>query len=195
MLLRRLDHDVTLHLVRAAEDIALWRPGFIAAYLKIFEEPPYLEDYTEAEAGAVWDYLTRCREHVTLVAAQGDQVVGFGIAIPLAQTRKVAAALAGLVPDKHTFYLAEMGILPAWRGLGLGRVLIRERIKHMDSDRYSHVVLRVPLEGGSSGELYRALGFEDMGVYMDVENRRTDGAVRTDRRMFMSRVLSQVDVE
>src|SRR5690606_10473447 len=132
--------------------------------------------------------------HVTVVASEGERLVGFGIAIPLTATRKVAAALAGLVPDKHTWYLAEMGVLPEWRGLGLGRLLIQERLKRLDHERASHVVLRVPLGESRSARIYRELGFEEMGVTMDVQTRRVDGAVRADRRMFMSRVLSQVDV-
>jgi ribosomal protein S18 acetylase RimI-like enzyme len=107
----------------------------------------------------------------------------------------VAAELAGLVPHKHTYYLAELGVVEAFRGRGLGRVLINERIKLMDPKRYSHIVLRVSAERHFSTDLYESMGFVDMGVYMDVSNRRVDGTVSNDRRLFMSRVLSLVDIE
>lgn len=186
---------IALHPVCSEAEVARWRGGFAAAYVEIFAAPPYLEAYDEEEAGALWDYLTSRPGHITIVAADADRLVGFGIAIPLTATRKVAAALAGLVPEKHTWYLAEMGVVAACRGRGLGRVLIQERLKRMDPDRTSHVVLRVPVGESRSAEIYRALGFEEMGVTMDVQTRRIDGTVRSDRRMFMSRVLSQVDVE
>ena len=39
------------------------------------------------------------------------------------------------------------------------------------------------------------MGFDEMGVTMDVSAMRTDGKVTTDRRMFMSKVLSQVPLD
>ena len=142
------------------------------------------------------DYLTSVRDHITLLAIdEHSQLAGFGIAIPLTATRLVAASLAGLVPYKHTYYLAELGVLPAWRSRGLGRALVHERIKCMDQDKYSHVVLRVSASRDPSWDLYAEMGFEDMGVYMEVNARRNDGSYTADRRLFLSRVLSQVDVE
>jgi ribosomal protein S18 acetylase RimI-like enzyme len=57
------------------------------------------------------------------------------------------------------------------------------------------VLLRVSTNNTPSSEMYRAMGFEDMGVYMDVNSMRTDGRVSTDRRFFMSHVLSQVPLD
>jgi ribosomal protein S18 acetylase RimI-like enzyme len=107
----------------------------------------------------------------------------------------VATELTGLVPIQHTFYLAELGVLEQYRGKGLGRLMVKERVRLIDRDRFSHVVLRVSMNHNPSSELYQAMGFEEMGVHMDVSAMRTDGRVTTDRRMFMSRVLSQVDVD
>ena len=39
------------------------------------------------------------------------------------------------------------------------------------------------------------LGFEDMGVWMDVHQRRVNGEMSSDRRVFLSKVLSQVDLD
>ena len=115
-------------------------------------------------------------------------------AIPLENKKSVATELTGLVPLRHTMYLAELGVLPEYRGRKIGRTLVRERLNLIDRDSYSHVVLRISADNTPSGEMYKALGFTDMGVYMEVKSRRTDGETRADRRQFLSRVLSQVDV-
>src|SRR5690606_30131867 len=88
-----------------------------------------------------------------------------------------------------------LGVRPEYRDRGLGRALIRERMKLIDPRKYSVVVLRVSDTSNPSYDLYRSMGFEDMGVYMDVSARRIDGTTTTDRRLFLSRLLSQVEVE
>ena len=68
-------------------------------------------------------------------------------------------------------------------------------LRRIDHNQYSHVVLRISQDNTPSGEMYKALGFTDMGVYMDVRSLRMDGEIRPDRRLFLSRVLSQVHIE
>lgn len=196
MLIRRLDDEIRIERVVTREEAARWRDAFIAIYPGIFAAAPYHEDISSEQATSRWDFLTQAKGHVTLLAVAGeDRLVGFGIALPVSETKLVAHALAGLVPHKHTFYLAELGVLPEYRDRGLGRTLIQERIKLIDPKKYSHVVLRVAAEKNPSYDLYLSMGFEDMGVYMDVSARRIDGTTTTDKRLFLSRVLSQVDVE
>ncbi len=43
--------------------------------------------------------------------------------------------------------------------------------------------------------MYIKLGFDDMGVYMEVPSFRQDGRETTDRRLFLSRVLGAPDIE
>ena len=43
--------------------------------------------------------------------------------------------------------------------------------------------------------MYQEMGFEDKGVDMDVEAKRTDGELRKDKRVFLYCVLSQIDVD
>lgn len=173
------------------DDVARTRAAFVGAYQTIFAGFPYFQRYTPEEAEGVYRRLVGTPDNITLVATVGDTLVGFGAAIPARCQRDVAMELTGLVPLAHTVYLAELGVLDAWRGRGLGRALIRERLRLVDPARYTHAVLRVSVQNTGIAELYRSLGFEDMGVYQEVRSLRTDGRVRTDRRFFMSRVLSQ----
>lgn len=184
-----------VHRVHTPADVTRWEAPFASAYQAVFQGEPYRESFSLDTAVDHFRRLTRLTDHITLVAAdEHDAVHGFGIAVPLHTMKTIAPRLEGLVPVRQTYYLAELGVLPTARGLGLGRELIRHRIRLMDRDRYSHVVLRVSDTAGSSAAMYRALDFEDMGVSMSVTRQRTDGEVREDRRNFLCRLLSQVDI-
>jgi ribosomal protein S18 acetylase RimI-like enzyme len=188
--------EITIRRVASPEEGMRWRPGFIGAYQTIFSGFPYFERFFPSEAEGVYQKLTSTPGQVTLLATMGDSsVVGFGVGIPLKGMASVAQELDGLVPIRHTFYLAELGVLPKYRGKHIGRTLVRERLRLIDRACYSHVLLRVSTNNTPSSEMYRAMGFEDMGVYMDVNSMRTDGRVSTDRRFFMSHVLSQVPLD
>lgn len=188
-------HGLEIHRITSAEEADRFEPGFAEAYRRIFAGEPYFEDFTEAEAIAQWRRLTRSRQQITLVAQGEEGVVGFGIAIPLVEAPDVARALSGLVPVKATMYLVELGVDEAWRGQRLARHLVKLRIGQIDRALFSHVVLRVAEGRSASFDMYRSLDFEDMGVSMVVRQRRTDGTVKADTRHFLSRVLSQVQIE
>jgi len=173
-----------------------WRSGFIGAYQTIFAGPPFYERFGPAEAEAVWHRLTRIPENITLVAVDSPgKLVGFGIGIPLVGQRDVARRLDGLVSVPHTFYLAELGVLPAYRGRGIAHRLVRARLALIDGDRFRAVVLRSPPARGGGYPLYSPLGFQDMGESKDVSNLRVDGRVTSDRRAFLHSVISQIRLD
>ena len=168
-----------------------YRASFAGAYQTIFSEPPYNERFFPSEAQGVLDSYLSIPESIILLAVRGQsQVVGFGIAVPLRARPAVSRELAGLVPVAHTFYLAELGVLDSQRGLGLGKELVRRRVDLIDKTRYTHVALRTSAIRNASYEMYMRMGFDDMGVYMEVPSRRNDGRVSTDRRLFLSMVLT-----
>ena len=185
----------TVHQIVSPADIIRWERSFASAYCQIFQGEPYLEAHTPEKAAGTFRMLTAIPDHITLIAADSSgAVLGFGIAVPLGAMKTIAPRLNGLVPARQTYYFAELGVLPAARHAGIGRALVRHRIRLMDRERYSHVVLRVSDTENSSAAMYKAMDFEDMGVSMTVTRTRTDGAVRQDRRHFLCRLLSQVDV-
>ncbi|MEN0068275.1 MAG: GNAT family N-acetyltransferase [Myxococcota bacterium] len=188
-------NGIAIRRIRAPEDVTRWRAGFVGTYQTVFSGFPYFERFYPSEAEGVFQRLVSLDDNIVLVATRGNsQVVALAAATPLSTMPSVANHLAGLVPVPHTFYLAELGVLERFRGLGIGRALVRERLRLIDDERYSHVVLRVSTSHTPSGEMYKAMGFEEMGVDQEVSAMRTNGKVRTDRRMFLSKVLSQVDL-
>lgn len=189
-----LESGILIRRIATPEEAERWRSGVVAGYMKVFSGFPYYERWHPAEAEAIYDRLVTTPGGVVLVATVNHEVAGFSAAIPLVAKPSVANQLTGLVPLRHTFYLAELGVLSEHRGRGIGRTLVRERIRRIDRDQFSHVVLRISANNTPSGEMYKALGFTDMGVYMDVQSVRTDGERKSDRRLFLSRVLSQVQI-
>jgi len=196
MVLATLDDGIRIVHVQTSEQVVRWRDSFARAYPTVFEGPPYFEQFSSDDAVAIWDRFTQMPETITLLAVSPENaVVGFGIAIPLRVQKDVATQLSGLIPVNHTFYLAELGVLPTHRGRKLGRTLVWWRMHLMDLERYEGVVLRVAEGRNASMMMYQAMGFEDMGVYMDVNSTRTDGTIRSDRRLLLHCVLSQVDID
>ena len=179
-----------------SEELEAHRESFVWAYQTIFAGPPYFEQYQPEEADGIYRQLTRTPGHLTMIATRGlNAVVGFGIAIPLEGKQDVARELRGLIPIQHSFYLAELGVLEEFRARGLGRTLVFERLRRIDRSRYNGVVLRVAATRNASYDMYRAMGFEDMGVYMEVPSMRTDGRVTTDRRLFLYGSLDQLQTD
>lgn len=196
MVLLTADDGTKIIHVNSTTSIDFWRDGFARSYPIVFTGPPYFEQLTTQDALDVWDRLTKTPENITLIAASPtNEVLGFGIAIPLPKQKDVSTALNGLIPVHHTFYLAELGVLPQARGHGLGRMLVKHRMDLINLERYAGVVLRVAEEQNSSMRMYQSMGFEDMGVYMDVKAKRVDGSTTADRRLFLYCVLSQVDID
>ncbi len=176
--------------LESREDAEDWNGAFVGAYQAIWSEPPYNERFFPDEAGAVLRRAVEHADHITLLAVRpSGGVVGFGIAYPVRAKSDVARDIRGLLPIEDTFYFAELGVLENWRVRGLGRQLIDLRLSLIDRQRWRHVLLRTSAVRNTSYEMYRKMGFEDTGVYMEVPARRMDGSTRTDRRLFLSMVL------
>lgn len=176
--------------VRSQEEAAPYRASFAGAYQDIFSEPPYNERFFPEEAGGVLQQHLSHRENIVLLALSGRaKVVGFGISVPVDARPDIRRELRGLLPIRHSYYLAEMGVLSSYRGTGVGSALVQWRMDLINRRRYSHVVLRTSAVRNASYEMYMRRGFDDMGVYMEVSSRRMDGRVSTDRRLFLTMVL------
>ena len=175
------------------DDISTIISSFIDAYLLIFSESPYFEQFFPEEVQAILEQNLRAPENITLFAVdtniEGTPVVGFSFGIPVTARPDVSRQLRGLLPIRNTFYFSELGIVPTYRRKGLGKLLTNLRIENIDVQKYTHVVLRTSIEKDASQEMYQKMHFEDMGVYCQVTSRKNDGELRTDKRLFLSRLL------
>ena len=183
-----------VHIFRAESgaDGEAWSPAFAGAYQEIWSEPPYNERFSTEEAGAILSRALRIPDQITLLAVRDSGVVvGFGMAFPVSSKPDVVREIRGLLPIDRTFYFAELGVMDPWRRTGLGRQLIELRLSQIDRSRYDHVIMRTSALKNAPYQLYKGLGFEDTGVYMEVPARRNDGSLRTDRRLFMAKVMDR----
>ena len=86
------------------------------------------------------------------IAVDDRQVVGWCNIPPMA--REVAAHVGDLF----------MGVLPAWRGKGLGERLLREALAAADAFGYLRIELGVFASNTSAAALYRKAGFVEEGT-------------------------------
>jgi L-amino acid N-acyltransferase YncA len=87
-----------------------------------------------------------------VVAVSAGQVVGWCNIPPLA--RDVGAHVGDLF----------MGVLPAWRGTGLGERLLREALTAADAYGYLRIELGVFASNTNAAALYRKAGFVEEGT-------------------------------
>ncbi|MBM4365655.1 MAG: GNAT family N-acetyltransferase [Deltaproteobacteria bacterium] len=169
-----------------------WAPAFAGAYQEIWSEPPYNERFSSEEACAVLTRALRIPDNIVLLAVRDSGLVGgFGFAFPVGSKPDVVREIRGLLPIDRTFYFAELGVMERWRRTGLANQLIALRLGLIDRERYDHVIMRTSALKNATYDMYKKMGFEDTGVYMEVPARRNDGSFRTDRRLFMAKVLDR----
>ncbi len=174
------------------DDALPYRASFAGAYQDIFSEPPYNERFFPSEAQSILHRYLQTSENICLFAVKGRaRVVGFGVGVPASSKPDIARDLRGLLPVPHTYYLAELGVLESARNAGIGKTLVAQRLELVDHQKYTHAVLRVSAVRNQSYDMYLGMGFDDIGVYTEVHSRRVDGRVSTDRRLFLSKILSR----
>lgn len=184
------DDGVRILRIETQAEADPWRASFAGSYQAIWQEPPYNERFFPEEAEGVLRHALDVPENITLLAVRDSgMVVGFAIGYPLVAKTDVARELRGLLPLEDAFYFAELGVLERWRAAGLGHQLVDLRLTLLDRRRFHYVVLRTSAVRNASYEMYRRMGFDDTGVYMEVASRKMDGGTRTDRRLFLSKVV------
>jgi RimJ/RimL family protein N-acetyltransferase len=113
-------------------------------YLAFLEAPPI-----EATRAFVRDNIAK--RHPQLVALADDQVVGWCDVTPPPRATMQHCGTLG------------MGLLPAWRGRGLGERLIRDTLAASRTFGLSRVELTVRHDNARALALYRKVGFEVEG--------------------------------
>jgi ribosomal protein S18 acetylase RimI-like enzyme len=88
----------------------------------------------------------------------------------IATLRARLAETKGLFPPvaPEDYYLSKMGLLPEWRGQGLGKRLLKEYVAKGEASGFRRFSLDVSEDNRAAVNLYRAAGFEVV--------ERTEGA-------------------
>lgn len=133
-----------------------------------------LVDAPEPEACANWMKRLRSRDFPFVIARAGETVIGW----------------CDIAPDERVGYQhvghLGMGMLPSWRGRGIGTRLLTGALADADRIGLERIELEVFMGNGTAQRLYRRLGFVVEGVKRKA--RKIDG--HYDDHILMARMPS-----
>lgn len=157
-MIARVDADIA---IRTIEDADL--AGYHECLGTVARERIYLGlvDAPDLEACGRWMKLIRGRDFPFVVARAGDRVIGW----------------CDIEPDERTGYRhmgrLGMGLLPEWRGRGIGARLLAAALAEADRIGLERIELEVFSGNGPAQRLYRGFGFVVEGVKRKA--RKVDG--------------------
>jgi len=120
------------------------------------------------DAWPLWDLIgvLTLPNVVRLKAVTGDRMVGF---------------IAGdLRPSQHLAWIATVGVLPEYRGRGIGEALIRACEEQLDTPT---VRLSVRLSNEGAVRLYQRLGYQRVGIWPTYYEDGEDAVVMEKQRL------------
>lgn len=159
--------------------------GLSNLYQEIFGAAPYFEKFTEEDVKSIFEeYIL---DGLLFVAQDGNDVVGFGAALPMQSVPAIENILqnSGIDTD-NSWYMADLGVSEKTRKQGVGRQLVQNRINAIPENAL--IVMRTSVDNVASQALYKSLGFVQIeNAYQEVEQARVDGTTATDKRLFLMR--------
>lgn len=165
----------------------LYKDGLIELYQKVFSESPYFEQFSPKEVKSFFnDYW---QNGVLFIARNKDKVIGFAASIPLSSQKEIAelADKNGINPTR-CWYNADLGVSKEYRRQGIGKSLAKERLRVFPSG--ATVIMRTSENNIAARSLNDNLGFKIIeGMIQEVKQKRVDGTVKTDKRIFLCKEL------
>jgi len=175
-------------------DFQPYLQSFASAYKMVFSSAPYNEDFSLADALQIAEFHMQSSKQITFLALNGqNEVVGFGLGSTLRNYPEISRQVRGLLPPKHTHYFAELGVIPEYRQQGLGRILTQRYIESLNPSLFHHIVMRISATPDPGFNMFKQMGFDDIGVYTEITAKRIDGSTTNDRRLFLSRLVNPDD--
>ncbi len=113
-----------------------------------------------------WARQVHRRDARTLVARAGMRTVGM-IGVEFKRARHRYAVL-----KRHT-YMHSLFVLPAWRGAGIARRLIRAALVWSERQGASHAALEMAVPNRAARRLYGSFGFEPRELRFTLALRRS----------------------
>ena len=182
--------EIEIKSIQKFSEIEPYLASLCQTYQIVFSTPPYSERFYPNEVRNLVHHHLKGKEQSTLLAVRDNRVIGFGLASPVKNYPDIARRIRGLLPVKQTYYIVDLGVLPDCRRKGLAQRITDQHLLEMNTGRYNYVVLRSSYSEDPAHFLFQKMGFEDMGVYMDIHSRKTDGSTRTDHRMILSKMVN-----
>ena len=143
------------------ENYEQYKNDYIKLYKEIFSKAPYFEIFTDKEVEEVYK-LSLLNLTISLLAIKDNKIIGFALGIQLSihNDKKFKMLISEYFNLDKVLYNAELGVLPEYRGLGIGSKLVKKRILFAKNMGYETVCMRTKKEGSMSISLYQKLGFK-----------------------------------
>lgn len=165
----------------------------IDIYIKTFQEPPYLEEFTKSETEKL---LRGYADHGKLIIDRNEKDIISILCIEYnkhfdPRTDKILTESG--IDLKYDHYIADLIVSKEYRRQGHGSAIMDHYLKQHELS--SNIYLRTSdKENEKVKEFYRKLGFEKVQhLVQDVEHVRVDGKVDTDPRIFMAKFCKLLD--
>lgn len=165
---------------------ALEGRGLIRAY-DVFKQAPYFEVFSDDEVRDIFrGYLNKGK---LFLARTADRVIGFGAAIPLSEDKNLEElAISCGLDTGNMWYMADLGVVPERRREKVATQLVNARLVALPEGTVA--LMRTSVDNTASQTIYRSLGFETVeGMEQEVFGKRTDGTVRRDKRIFLTKKI------
>lgn len=188
---RRVESRLTIKRVETRDQLnTCLDAGLAQLYREVFAEPPWREDFSLDESRQGFrDYFDD--GGTIFVAEDAGKPVAFVVSVPLTKVfngvRQVGDAYtaANDVDVNKTAYFAEDGVDKAYRGQGLSGRLKEMLLEANRRAGFGTVLLRTGEESYVQiSAVNKAGGAILSGVFQQVASKRTDGEMRSDRRLY-----------
>jgi len=155
------------------QNYAKYKTSYIKIYKNIFSKAPYFEIFTNKEAEEVYQ-LSLLDSTISLLAIKDNKIIGFALGIQLSihNDEKFKTLIREYFNINKVLYNAELGVLPEYRGLGIGSKLVDERMLFAKNMGYETICMRTKKEGSMSISLYQKLGFEILEGFEEISTTK-----------------------
>lgn len=170
--------------------------AFIEAYQEAFSGPPYFEDYS-MEQVLEEVLIPHLRDGMVMYATEHSKLIGFGCALPFNKTPDdVQEFLEGLHQEgdlpkefdhRRAWYMSELGVLNAYRGVGAAWELVRHRMYSMSHRGARQFFMRTAATGSNSMPMYIKCGAQPLDQLQDISGsaQATENHTRSLKRVYL----------
>lgn len=169
---------------------------FINAYKEAFGGPPYYETYSDEE---VADEILRphLRDGIVMYVADRGKLIGFGCALPFNKAPDdVREFLEGLhqadklpaeFDHRNAWYMSELGVLNAYRGVGAAWELVRHRMYSMSRYGAKQFFMRTAWPNSLSMPMYIKCGAKPLAQIQDISSSTqvTENSSQSHMRVYL----------
>jgi len=138
-----------------------YKSDYIKIYKEIFSQSPYFEVFTNEEVEEVYQ-LSLLVSTISLLAIKDNKIIGFALGIQLSihNDENFKILTKKYFDLDKVLYNAELGVLPEYRNIGIGSLLVTKRISFAKDKGYKIICMRTKKEDSMSISLYQKLGFK-----------------------------------